>query len=204
MEKPATESDLADRLGANLSAFVGFARQRLNDPELAVDVVQESLLKALRSAGQLRDSDRLLPRFYRTLRSGIVDAYRWRGVAQATLEKFQSELERDQPEAERTLCACLEGLLPTLKPDYAAMLRRVDLQGESVVEVGRGRGSRRTTPPCAGTGPGPNCGNASNRPAVCARNTAVSMALVNECFRGPWRIKGEQNGRRQESPADAI
>lgn len=140
MEKPATESDLADRLGVNLSAFVGFARQRLNDPELAADVVQESLLKALRSAGQLRDSDRLLPWFYRILRCGIVDAYRRRGVTQATLEKLQTELERDQPEAERTLCACLDGLLPTLKPDYAEMLRRVDLQGESVGEAGRAAG----------------------------------------------------------------
>ena len=33
----------------NLNEFVGFARKRLGDPELAADAVQESLLKALKA-----------------------------------------------------------------------------------------------------------------------------------------------------------
>jgi len=69
-----------------------------------------------------------------------VDAYRQRGAKQAALEKLQTELEHDGPEAERTLCACLERLLPTLNPDYAELLRRVELQGELVSQVGRALG----------------------------------------------------------------
>ena len=41
----------------NVREFTAFARKRLRDPELAADVVQESLLKALRSSDQLRDKE---------------------------------------------------------------------------------------------------------------------------------------------------
>lgn len=37
-----------DALIANLDAITGFARAGLGDPDLAADVVQDSLLKALR------------------------------------------------------------------------------------------------------------------------------------------------------------
>ena len=39
----------------SVNEFVGFARKRLGDPELAADVVQESLLKALKAADQVRN-----------------------------------------------------------------------------------------------------------------------------------------------------
>ena len=51
MEK--IESYLLD----NVKEFVGFARKRLNDPELAADAVQDSLLKALKAADQIRDEE---------------------------------------------------------------------------------------------------------------------------------------------------
>jgi RNA polymerase sigma factor (sigma-70 family) len=140
MEKPAIEHDLAEQLGANLSAFVGFARKRLNDPELAADVVQDSLLKALRSADQLNDTDRLLPWFYRILRRSIVDTYRQRGGDESALEKLQTELEHGTDEQQRITCECVNRVLPTLKPDYADILRRVDLDGVAVTDVARTSG----------------------------------------------------------------
>lgn len=33
---------------------------------------------------------------------------------------------------ERTVCACINDLIPNLKPEYADLIRRVDLGGESV------------------------------------------------------------------------
>lgn len=41
-----------DALTENLNAFVAFARKRVGDPELAADLVQDSLLKAFKSAGR--------------------------------------------------------------------------------------------------------------------------------------------------------
>lgn len=41
----------------NVNEFVRFARKPLGDPELAADAVQESLLKALNAADQLRDAE---------------------------------------------------------------------------------------------------------------------------------------------------
>jgi RNA polymerase sigma factor (sigma-70 family) len=140
MEKHAIEHGVAEQLGANLDAFVGFARKRLDDPELAADVVQDSLLKALQSADQLKDTDRLLPWFYRILRRSIVDAYRQRGADQSAREKLQVELEHETEEQERLACQCFERVLPTLKPDYAEMLRRVDLEGISVSALARSSG----------------------------------------------------------------
>ena len=65
----------------NLKEFLGFARKRLGDPELAADVVQDSLLKALKAADQIRDEESAKAWFYRILRRTIIDLYRWRVVA---------------------------------------------------------------------------------------------------------------------------
>src|SRR5688572_21392611 len=42
----------------NVNAFVGFARRRLGNAELAADVVQDSLLKALKATDQIRNEER--------------------------------------------------------------------------------------------------------------------------------------------------
>jgi RNA polymerase sigma-70 factor (ECF subfamily) len=40
-------------------------------------------------------------------------------------------------EVTTTICTCLDGLLPTLRPGYAELIRRVDLAGESLRTVAR-------------------------------------------------------------------
>lgn len=62
----------------NMNEFVGFARKRLGDPELAADAVQNSLLKALKAADQIRDQENAKAWFYRILRRTIIDLYRRR------------------------------------------------------------------------------------------------------------------------------
>jgi RNA polymerase sigma factor (sigma-70 family) len=116
----------------NLGEFVGFARRRLADPELAADAVQESLLKALRAADQIRDGESAKAWFYRILRRTIIDLYRRRDAQVRALEKLQAELDLPPAEEEeRVVCACLERLIPTLAPQYGALIRRLDLEDES-------------------------------------------------------------------------
>lgn len=120
----------------NVKEFTAFARKRLGDPALADDAVQESLLKALKAADQIRDEENTRAWFYRILRRTIIDLYRRgdaRGRALAVLER-----EIDSPpivEEERILCACIERLLPTMTPQYAGLIRRIDLNEEAPVAV---------------------------------------------------------------------
>ncbi len=52
---------IESRLLSHREKLLGYVRSKINDPELAEDVLQESLLKALRAAPELRDDDRLVP-----------------------------------------------------------------------------------------------------------------------------------------------
>jgi RNA polymerase sigma-70 factor (ECF subfamily) len=88
--------------------------------------VQDSLLKAVQSSGELRDNESSRAWFYRILRHTIIDLYRRRDVEQRALDKLRAE-ESDQA-AINLVCGCINRLLPHLKPEYAALLRAVDLE----------------------------------------------------------------------------
>ena len=81
----------------NLQAFVAFTRKRVGDPHLAEDVVQECLLKALRSDRKPASDEDVIAWFYRILRRSIIDLYRRRDVRDRALERLQAELP-EQPE----------------------------------------------------------------------------------------------------------
>ena len=100
------------------------------DPELAEDILQDSLLHAVRAAPELRDEDRLLPWFYRVLQNAIIDAYRRRGVEQAHVVAADLPDVAAEPEDDPELCACFERLIPTLKSEYAELIRSVELGNE--------------------------------------------------------------------------
>ena len=116
----------------NLHEFVGFARKRLGDPELAADAVQDSLLKALKASDQIRDEENAKAWFYRILRRTIIDLYRRRDARHRMLAELERELNSPpDSEEERIVCACMERLLPTMAPQYASLIRRLDLNDET-------------------------------------------------------------------------
>lgn len=124
---------IEEQLLTELETFTAFARSRVGDPHLAADVVQDSLLKAVKSADQLRENESVTAWFYRILRRTIIDLYRRRATSQAALDRLENELNVPPDAAEeRVVCACLESLIPTLKPEYANLIRRLDLGGEAV------------------------------------------------------------------------
>ena len=121
-----------DALLANLNAFVAFARQRVGDSHLAEDVVQDSLLKALRSIRTPARDEDVVAWFYRILRRSIIDLYRRRDVRVRALEQFQIDLPQEpDAAAERVLCQCVKRLLPGLPDQYRDVLQRIDLDGAS-------------------------------------------------------------------------
>lgn len=120
------------RLLAHRAKLLAFVRKRTGDADLAEDIFQESLLKALRSAPSLENESQLLAWFYRVLRNAIVDSYRRSAAedrrAEAAARAFEPGLE---PEADRELCACFNELIPTLKPEYRELIVAIELGGES-------------------------------------------------------------------------
>ena len=127
---------IEEQLLQELETFTAFVRGRVGDPHVAADVVQDSLLKAVKSADQLRDEENVVAWFYRILRRTIIDLHRRRAASQRTLDRLEQELSTP-PDAdeERTVCACVAAIIPTLKPDYAELIRRLDLDEQSAEKV---------------------------------------------------------------------
>ncbi len=124
------QARVEDRLLGAREQFLGYIRKRIKDPDLAEDILQDSLLRAVRAAPDLRDEDRLFPWFYRVLQNAIVDAYRRRGVEQAHVVVAEAPETAAEPENDAELCACFERLIPTLKSEYAELIRAVELGNE--------------------------------------------------------------------------
>lgn len=131
---PAAHSDITSQLLAHRSAFKAFIASRVGSDADVEDLLQSGLVKALEQAQELRDSEKAVAWFYQLLRNVIVDHARSRGAnakREAAWAADAIALEQDA-EAERQICGCFEKLLPTLKATHAELLRRVELQGESV------------------------------------------------------------------------
>lgn len=125
---------LAEQLLQHHEMFLAFARKRISDPELAADAVQDSMLKAVKNVGQLREGESVVPWFFRILRRTILDLYRRRDVRQRVMVEMPEDFEAALSEEEKkNLCGCLRMLLPTLKPEYAQAIEAVDL-GEASLE----------------------------------------------------------------------
>ena len=123
----------------NHSRLLGFVRSKVDDLDLAEDILQDSLVKALRAAPDLRDEERMTSWFYRIVRNGITDAHRKsaaRGRGRERLAGAEVE-EHPTPEDEARLCGCFRSLLPTLKPEYAEVIEAMDLGNVETVEMAR-------------------------------------------------------------------
>ena len=74
--------------------------------------------------------------FYRLLRNAVTDFYRRRAARQRTLETYARRAPESDPghdeNLERVVCACVQDLIPLLKPEYADLIRRIDLGGADV------------------------------------------------------------------------
>jgi len=129
-------SEIEKHLVANLHEFVGFAQKHLRDADLGADAVQDSLLKAIGAKEQLREQDSAKAWFYRILRRTIIDLYRRRDARERAIENLQREFNGPpDDEEERLVCACMNELIATLRPQYADLIRRLDLNSEDPAAV---------------------------------------------------------------------
>jgi RNA polymerase sigma-70 factor (ECF subfamily) len=116
--------------------FLRFLRGKVSDPELAEDILQDSLLKAIRFAPRLRSSDRLLPWFYSILRNAVTDTYRSKRPA-PPIDIELIDLAAEDSEEQKRACGCFAALLPLLKPEYAELISAIDLGTEPAAAVAK-------------------------------------------------------------------
>lgn len=121
---------------ASRREFVAFVQRRVGDAALAEDLVQDAFVKGLRRGGQLRQAESVRAWFFRILRRAIVDRARRERAAAARLEQVAGELQQGELVArsvdDHEVCECLLALVDALPPTQAAVLRRVELEGQSV------------------------------------------------------------------------
>lgn len=130
------ENEIVEQLLHHKSRLLAYVQSKLNNPNLAEDVLQESLLKALRAAPDLRDEEKLLPWFYSILNNAITDIYRRQQVEQRSLQQIaQEQLLGAAPETEQVLCDCFRDLIPTLKPEYAELIEQLELSDADPARV---------------------------------------------------------------------
>jgi RNA polymerase sigma-70 factor (ECF subfamily) len=122
----------------NHRQFRAFLERRLGDASDAEDILQSAFLKSVEKGDTIRDGESVVAWFYRLLRNALVDHYRHRGAEQRALTQvkgFALDVDQREPAIERAVCQCVHLLLPTIREDYAILLRRVDLEDASIAEV---------------------------------------------------------------------
>jgi RNA polymerase sigma factor (sigma-70 family) len=124
--------------------FLAYLIGKVGDPELAEDLLQESLLKALRSSPNLRDEEQLIPWFFAILGNAVIDVYRKRGRDPGIADIELATSLPDTSEEQRKTCACFEALLPALKPEYAELIAALDLGNETAEHARRRLGISAT------------------------------------------------------------
>ncbi|MEZ4393373.1 MAG: sigma-70 family RNA polymerase sigma factor [Polyangiales bacterium] len=131
-------------LSATLRPFIA---RRVSSPGDADDVLQDTLLRLHRSAGDLRDEDRFGPWAYRVARSAIADHHRARG--RHPLAAGEAPEEPDTPEEARVFNCAIEqhlGLLVEMLPEpYRDAVRATEIEGVSQTDLAARQGVSLST-----------------------------------------------------------
>lgn len=135
---PNSAQALAELLAARRAPFLAFVRRYARASQAdAEDLLQQAFLRASESVDTVRDPAQIEAWFYRILRNTVADS---RAAASRQERKLQAlfaqnvdaaGLEANAPE--ESVCACSLALLDQVRPEYADIVRRVDL-GEGSVQ----------------------------------------------------------------------
>ena len=118
---------------------LSYLQGRLGSVEEARDVMQSFMLHAIDRAESLRDITTVRGWLSRLLATSIADHQRKAARRRQRETMMSPEFFDTTPanagaetdaELDAAICACLNQLMPTLRPDHADLLRRIDLQEE--------------------------------------------------------------------------
>ncbi len=120
---------IAERLARLRPGMVRWVQARTGCFELAEEVVQQALLRALEQQQTLRDSDRLAAWFKTIVSRGLSDELKRQ-------QRFSPLTAAPEPSTESELptngCACVLQVIKQVKPAYAEVMTAVDLHDQSL------------------------------------------------------------------------
>lgn len=114
--------------------FLRFVERKVGSRAVAEDILHDAFVRGIDRVESLRDGESAVAWFYRTLRNAVVDHFRRKGASERAMAALAAELDgAAEPDVEqRAVCQCVRALAGTLKPEYAAALQRVEVDGLSV------------------------------------------------------------------------
>lgn len=138
---PSVANDLTAVLARRDELF-RFVRGRVESDAAAEELLQSAFLKGVEAdihAAEIRGEESAVAWMYRTLRNAVVDHYRRRAAAARAHETMAAESSETSPEVppdERSrTCQCVRTLAKALKPEYAEMIEKVDVEERSIADV---------------------------------------------------------------------
>lgn len=138
------DQETLDLLLANHRRFLAFLERRAGSRADAEEILQSAFVKTLEKGDAIRDGESAVAWFYRLLRNALTDHWRRRAADRRAVEArgraLNEQSDVPDPALEREVCACVKGLVPLLKPEYAVLIERVDLKDEEVAAAGRDLG----------------------------------------------------------------
>ncbi|QPD02723.1 MAG: ECF family RNA polymerase sigma factor [Candidatus Nitrospira kreftii] len=151
MTEPNKESGQANsgvgnlaRILENEPAFRAFLGRQLGDRTIADDVFQQCLVRAIEHQHTIKREESVVPWFYRVLRNAVIDYYRAKAAQRGQHDAFEKDAQVLQLQAvpsldeiKGTICHCIEEVIAALRPNYAELIRRIDLHGEAPAMVAK-------------------------------------------------------------------
>jgi RNA polymerase sigma factor (sigma-70 family) len=124
--------------------FLCFLTKHVENKSTAEDLLQDAMERAIKHQDELSSKDSVITWFYRVMRNVLVDHYRSKSAQQRKKSSFLEELthlgdnlEPPNDGLKTEICACFKRLLPTIKPEYAELIERVDLNNESPEKIAK-------------------------------------------------------------------
>jgi RNA polymerase sigma factor (sigma-70 family) len=144
---PGVPTPVATVLADNHERFLRFLERRVGRRDLAEEILQDAFVRGLTKADSIQASESAIAWFYRLLRNALIDRHRHEDSERRALQAVAAAPTEPSPQPDEelmnTVCACVDGLLATLKPEYAQAIRSVDMNG---VPVGAFAGEVGITP----------------------------------------------------------
>jgi len=128
--------DVVNALVASHRRFLAFLERRVGSRDSAEEILQAAYARALEKGVPADEAGGAVSWFFTVLRNAVTDHHRHRAAqirARAALAAETPPLS--DPELRAEICVCFRTLLPTLRPEYATILERVDLAERPVSEV---------------------------------------------------------------------
>lgn len=132
-DESAPLPDIAATLVANHREFLAFVEKRVGNRATAEEILQDAFVRSADKLDTVRDT--AIGWFYRVLRNAIIDHHRRAAAAGRRRDAYAREQdvhEAPDDDLQRAVCRCVAQLADTLKPEYAAALKRIEVDGISV------------------------------------------------------------------------